>query len=154
MNLLNSIKENDQVIIKTNEMAKDINDPQSVTAFIQNLEPDFAKLIEAIRQLVLGTDPEVGEQIKWNSPSFFYQSEMKAFNAKEYKRDIVVVNVRKGIALLVFPTGAIINDPTGLLEGEYTDGRRLVSIKNMNDLEDKGPGLQQVIKQWLAKVEK
>lgn len=154
MNLLNSLKENDQVIILTNDMAKDINDPQSVTAFIQNLEPDFAKLIEAIRQLVLGTDPEVGEQIKWNSPSFFYQAEMKAFNAKEYKRDIVVVNVRKGIALLVFPTGAIIDDPTGLLEGEYTDGRRLVSIKNMNDLEDKGPGLQQVIKQWLAKVEK
>lgn len=135
-------------------MAKDINDPQSVTAFIQNLEPDFAKLIEAIRQLILSTDPEVGEQIKWNSPSFFYQGEMKAFNAKEYKRDIVVVNIRKGIALLVFPTGAIIEDQTGFLEGEYTDGRRLASFKNMKDIEDKGPALQQVIRQWLTKVEK
>ncbi|MBK7811107.1 MAG: DUF1801 domain-containing protein [Saprospiraceae bacterium] len=135
-------------------MAKDINDPQSVTAFIQNLEPDFAKLIEAIRQLILSTDPEVGEQIKWNSPSFFYQGEMKAFNAKEYKRDIVVVNIRKGIALLVFPTGAIIEDQTGLLEGDYTDGRRLASFKNMKDIEDKGPALQQVIRHWLAKVEK
>ncbi|MBK7232079.1 MAG: hypothetical protein IPH93_07400 [Saprospiraceae bacterium] len=52
-------------------MAKDINDPQSVTAFIQNLEPDFAKLIEAIRQFILNTDPEVGEQIKWNSQASF-----------------------------------------------------------------------------------
>lgn len=135
-------------------MAKDINDPQSVTAFIQNLEPDFAKLIEAIRQFILNTDPEVGEHIKWNSPSFFYQGEMKAFNAKEYKRDIVVVNIRKGIALLVFPTGAIIEDQTGLLEGDYTDGRRLASFKNMKDIEDKGPALQQVIRHWLAKVEK
>ncbi|MBK7232080.1 MAG: hypothetical protein IPH93_07405 [Saprospiraceae bacterium] len=79
---------------------------------------------------------------------------MKAFNAKEYKRDIVVVNIRKGIALLVFPTGAIIEDQTGFLEGEYTDGRRLASFKNMKDIEDKGPALQQVIRQWLTKVEK
>src|SRR5688572_4441849 len=106
-------------------MAKDINDPKAVTTYIQKLEPGLAALIEAIRQLILSTDKEVGEQIKWNSPSFFYQGEMKAFDAKEYKRDIVVVNIRKGHALLVFPTGATVNDPSGILEGNYTDGRRM-----------------------------
>lgn len=94
-------------------MAKDINDPKSVTEFIQKLEPEFAKIIEAIRQLILNTDKAIGEQIKWNSPSFFYQGEMKPFNPKEYKRDIVVLNIRKGIALLVFPTGARIKDTSG-----------------------------------------
>lgn len=133
---------------------KDINDPQSVTAFIQKLEPEFAQMIEAIRNLILSTDKEVGEQIKWNSPSFFYQGEMKPFDPKEYKRDIVVMNIRKGVALLVFPTGANINDTTGLLEGDYTDGRRLATFKTMEDVEKKGKDLQEVIKLWLQQVDK
>lgn len=135
-------------------MAKDSNDPKGVSEYIQKLEPDFAALIEAIRQLLLSTDKEVGEQIKWNSPSFFYQGEMKAFDAKEYKRDIVVVNIRKGYALLVFPTGATIKDHSGILEGDYSDGRRMVSFRNMDEVKAKGKDLQQVVKQWLEQVEK
>ncbi len=134
--------------------SKDINDPQSVSAFIHKLEPEFAQMIEAIRNLILSTDKEVGEQIKWNSPSFFYQGEMKPFDPKEYKRDIVVMNIRKGVALLVFPTGANINDTTGLLEGDYTDGRRLAAFKTMEDVEKKGKDLQEVIRLWLHLVDK
>lgn len=58
---------------------------------------------------------------------------MKPFDPKEYKRDIVVMNLHKGKILLVFPTGARINDGTGILEGKYTDGRRVVIITDMND---------------------
>lgn len=134
-------------------MSKDIHDPQSVTAYIQKLEPEFAKMIEAMRQLILSTDKQVGEQIKWNSPSFFYHGPMKPFNPKEYKRDIVVMNIRKGVALLVFPTGATIKDTTGFLEGEYKDGRRLATFRNMSDVKAKGKDLQNVIKQWLKMVE-
>jgi hypothetical protein len=44
-------------------MAKDINDPISVTEYIQKLDPEFGQLIEAIRQLILSADKSVGEQI-------------------------------------------------------------------------------------------
>lgn len=134
--------------------SKDIHDPESVTAFIQQLEPSHGKLIEAIRQLILGRGKEVGEQIKWNSPAFFYKGGMKPFDPKEYKRDIVVINIRKGIALLVFPTGATIKDTTGVLEGNYNDGRRIVTIKNPDELNKKSKSLSLVIKQWLKQVEK
>lgn len=134
--------------------SKDIHDPASVTAYIQKLEPGFAELIEAIRKLILSTDKMIGEQIKWNSPSFFYTGEMKPFDPKEYKRDIVVVNIRKEQALLVFPTGARIQDTTGILEGNYTDGRRMVTFKNREDVKANGKDLQKVIQEWLKGVEK
>ena len=51
--------------------SKDIHAPAAVTAYIQNLDPAFAKAIETLRQLILGAGKEIGEQIKWNSPSFF-----------------------------------------------------------------------------------
>ncbi|MGF7082481.1 DUF1801 domain-containing protein [Mucilaginibacter sp. UYCu711] len=135
-------------------MAKDINDPQSVTSFINKLDPPFAQLVETIRQLILSTSPDIAEQIKWNSPSFFYSGDMKPFAPKEYKRDIIVLNTRKNVALLIFPTGAIINDTTGILEGNYTDGRRMVTFKTMDEVKTKADDLQKVIRQWLALVDK
>jgi hypothetical protein len=135
-------------------MTKEINDPDGVTHFIEKLEPGFASLVEAVRQLVLRTDKNVGEHIKWNSPAFFYRGEMKSFNAKEYKRDIAVIHIRKGIAMLIFPTGDTIKDESGLLEGDYADGRRMAYFRNMEEVKQKGKHLQQVIKVWLKQVEK
>lgn len=133
---------------------KDIHDPESVTAHIQKLDPAFAALVEAVRKVILDTDKEIGEQIKWNSPSFFYTGAMKPFDPKAYKRDIVVLHLRKGMVLLIFPTGAVIGDPTGLLEGDYKDGRRMVSFKDIESLKQRAGDLQTVIRQWLALVEK
>lgn len=134
--------------------SKDINDPVSVTAFIKRLDPAFGKLIQAIRKLILETDPSIGEQIKWNSPSFFYTGEMKPFDPKEYKRDMIVMNVRKNQVLLVFPTGAVIKDKTGIMEGDYQDGRRLVTFRDQADLKSKGKALQLVIREWLKQVDR
>ncbi|MCY1523185.1 hypothetical protein D9M68_580730 [compost metagenome] len=134
-------------------MAKDINNPENVSLLIQQLEPELAKLIEAIRQLILNTDERIGEQIKWNSPSFFYLGEMRVYDAKTYQRDLIIIHVRKGFPLLIFPNGANINDTTGILEGNYTDGRRMLTLKSIAELNAKAEGLQKVIKQWLHLVE-
>jgi len=64
---------------------------------------------------------------------FFYSGEMKPFDPKKYKRDLAVLNIDKEI-MLVSPTGASINDTTGVLEGTYTDGRRLVYFKDLEDV--------------------
>ncbi|AWA30064.1 hypothetical protein HYN48_08215 [Flavobacterium magnum] len=129
------------------------HDPQSVTEFIRNLHPDFAALTEAIRTAVLETDTLVSEHIKWNSPAFFYNGDMKPFDPKEYKRDILVIHTRKNYALLVFPTGNIIDDRDGVLEGNYADGRRMIRLGSIADLNKNRIALQNVIKDWLAKVE-
>lgn len=128
---------------------------EQVTSHIAKMETETAQTMQAIREAILETDNEIDEHIKWNSPAFYYTGEMKEFDAKEYKRDLVVYNLRKnGDVMLVFPTGATINDTTGILEGNYTDGRSMVTIKNKADLEAKKQALQTVIKQWLSLIEK
>lgn len=49
--------------------------------------------------------PSIGEQIKWNNPCFYFTGEMPAFDPKEYKREIVVMNLFKGRIMLVLPSG-------------------------------------------------
>ena len=126
----------------------------TVSEYIQKMESPLAEIVEAIRQIILGADPEVGEQIKWNSPSFYYTGEMKPFDPKTYKRDIAVLNLHRGHALLVFPTGAIINDTSGLLEGDYKDGRRMVTFLDMEAVKSKEKALQEVVKTWVKLVDK
>lgn len=128
---------------------------EQATQHIAKMIPQVAQTMQAIREVILESSPEIDEHIKWNSPAFYYTGEMKAFDAKEYKRDLVVYNLRKnGSIMLVFPTGATINDTTGILEGNYTDGRRMITVTNITDLQNKKQALQTVIKQWLDLIEK
>lgn len=131
-----------------------MNSPAAVSDHIQKLSPDISSLVEKVRQSILGVDAEIGEQIKWNSPSFFYTGEMKPFDPKTYKRDIAVMNLRKNEILLVFPTGESVKGVSGILEGNYTDGRRIVRILDASDFEKKLPELQKVIAAWLSTIEK
>jgi len=137
-------------------MAKPVNptDTEQVTAHIKKLDPSFGKIIEAIRQIILKTDKEIGERIKWNNPSFYYTGEMKPFDPKEYKREIIVMNLFKERIMLVFPSGAKVNDRSGLLGGDYKDGRRITIFKDMKDVKSKEKLLQAVIKKWLTLVDK
>jgi hypothetical protein len=131
-----------------------LTDQQQVTGHIQKLDPAIRDVVETLRQIILNTDTEIGEYIKWNNPSFYYTGEMAPFDPKEYKRDIIVMNLHKNRIMLVFSSGAKVNDTTGLLEGDYKDGRRLAIFKDMDDVKAKIIHLQNVIKKWLALVEK
>ena len=137
-------------------MAKAIKltDKEQVTAHINKLDPEIGKVIELLRQIILSTDKEIGERIKWNNPSFYYTGDMKPFDPKEYKRDMIVFNLFKNRIMLVFPSGVKISDQTGLLEGDYKDGRRLIVFKDMEDVVMKKKTLQHFIKIWLSLIDK
>src|SRR5215211_8837269 len=130
------------------------SDQEQVTAHIKKLDPDLAKVIIAIRKIILSTDKRISERIKWNNPSFYYTGEMKPFDPKEYKSDIAVFNLHKGRIMLVFPGGAKVNDASGLLEGDYKDGRRTTILKDINDVASKEDALRNVIKEWIRLVDK
>jgi len=134
---------------------KDINGSESVTEYIQKMDPVLGTLVATIRQIILSSDKEIGECIKWNSPSFFYMGAMKPFNLKEYKRELIVFKLyKKDYVLLVLPSGPKLKDATGLLEGDYKDGRRLVKIYDVADAKAKQKPLQLIIKQWLKMIDK
>lgn len=135
-------------------MKAKLSDQEQVSEHIQKLEPNMGQVVETLRQIILSTDSEIGERIKWNNPSFYYTGEMKEFDPKEYKRDLIVMNLHKGRIMLVFPSGAKVNDQSGLLEGDYKDGRRIAIFKDLEDVQAKQGALQKAIQDWLALVEK
>lgn len=132
-----------------------LNPEELVADYFSKLNHPLKEVVETLREIILSVDPEIAEQIKWNSPAYYYTGEMKPFDPKEYKRDIIVFNLhKKEHILLVFPTGARISDPTGLLEGNFTDGRKVAKFVSPEEVSRRGEDLKTVIRLWLADVEK
>ena len=121
---------------------------------MKRLKHPLAPVVEALRRIILKTDREIGEEIKWNAPAFFFTGVMEAFDPKEYKRYLVIFNLyRKDQIRLVFWKGARVNDKTGFLEGTYADGRRLASFGSMKDVTARKTILQKVLKRQLKLID-
>jgi hypothetical protein len=131
------------------------SEPDKVTAYMKSLEHPLSDVVEALRQIILKADKSVGEEIKWNAPTFFYMGAMKPFNPKEYKRYLVVSNLfKKDCIRLVFWGAGKVKDTSGFLEGDYADGRRLALFYDMKDVKSKEKSLQNVIRQQLNLMDK
>jgi len=131
-----------------------LTNQEQIKQFYDHTDHPLKEVMLRLHGIIMATDPEIGEHIKWNSPAFYYTGEMAPFDPKEYKRDIAVFNLFKGRIMLVFPGGAAINDSAGLLEGDYKDGRRTIVFNDLKDVKAKEKGLQELIKKWLALVDK
>ena len=109
----------------------------------------------ALRKIILKSDKTIGEEIYWNAPSFFYTGKMMPFKPKEYKRFIVVFNLfKKDCVRLIFLRGVGANDKSGLLEGDYADGRRLALFYGMKDVKMNQKDLKTVLKKLIKEIKK
>jgi hypothetical protein len=126
------------------------SEPEQVDAWIKALKHPLRDVVTDLRALILGIDKGIGEEIKWNHPTFFYGGPMKPSDPKLYKRYMIVFNVyRKDCVRLVFPSGAKIEDTSGLLEGDYADGRRLALFHSREEVTEKSAAMKRAIKKWL-----
>lgn len=75
---------------------------------------------------------------------------MKPFDPKEYRRHLVIFNFyRKDCLRLVFWHGDRAHDETGLLTGDYADGRRLAALSSVEELKSRKKALVRILKAQL-----
>ena len=110
---------------------------KDVDQFMADLDHPFKAEVQALREIILGVDGAITEEIKWNAPSFSYAGYLATFNLHAKDR-----------VHLVFHNGAILPDPSGLLEGDYKD-RRMAYFSDMADIDRKRPALETAIKAWV-----
>ncbi|MDP1844373.1 MAG: DUF1801 domain-containing protein [Sediminibacterium sp.] len=133
---------------KETNLTLGISEPQKVDEYMENLKHPLFDLSQYLRTFILSVDKNIGEGIYWNVPTFYFTGKMKPFEPKEYRRFIVNFNFYKqDILRIIFLKGADVTDKTGLLEGDYKDGRRIVSFKSIDDLKSKEKELKSIISQ-------
>ena len=53
------------------------SEPQKVNAYMAKLKHPLTKVLADLRQIILSTNNEIGEEIKGNAPTFFHAGKMK-----------------------------------------------------------------------------
>lgn len=114
-----------------------MNKNDKVDDYMENLDNPFKELWEDIRETILGTDGKMEEDIKWGAPTFMYKGNLATFNPRAKK----FVN-------LTFHTGATIDDPDSVLEGDAAEAR-VFRVESADDFGEKKAGLQNVVKNWI-----
>jgi hypothetical protein len=116
---------------------KRMNKNSKVDAYMQEFENPLKDIWEQIRDIVLGVDPRMEEDIKWGAPTFIYKGNMATFNPRA-----------KQFVNLTFHTGALISDPEGVLDGDAKEAR-VFRVTGSEELGRKKAGLEIVVKNWI-----
>jgi hypothetical protein len=119
-----------------------MNKNPKVDEYMQKLDNPLKETWESIRTIVLETDPKMEEDIKWGAPTFIYNGNLATFNPRAKK----FVN-------LTFHTGAFIDDPEGVLEGDAKEAR-VFRVTDTEELENKKSGLEAVVRNWVRLQDK
>jgi hypothetical protein len=109
-----------------------------VEAWFESYDNPQTALVLAVRDVVLDADERVSEAIKWKAPTFVCQGNIASFYPKT-----------KSHVALMFHTGALLPDPSGLLEGEGGTSR-VARFTDAADLAAKADALRGLVHAWVT----
>lgn len=121
----------------------------TVPQFLAQTDHPHRAGIERLRELILGLDPRIGEEIKWNAPSFKLDEHFATFKLHPPK------NIQ-----LVLHTGAKgrsgarsfrIDDPHGLLTWAASD-RCVLTLASGEALAAHEAAVLGILRQWIAQL--
>ena len=82
--------------------------------WLASLQPPLRPIAESLRRLILETDPDLSESIKWGNPTF------------ERGGKVCYLAATKAYVSLGFFNGAALTDPEGIIEGT---GKKMRHVK-------------------------
>ena len=82
--------------------------------WLASLQPPLRPIAESLRRLILETDPDLSESIKWGNPTF------------ERVGKVCYLAATKAYVSLGFFNGAALTDPEGIIEGT---GKKMRHVK-------------------------
>lgn len=126
-----------------------MNKYSTVDEFLQDLSDDRKQQINALRRIILNTNPNLAEHIKWNSPSYALNGEDRlTFNMHYPDKTMLLLHMgatrkedKKGVPVM--------KDESGLITWN-SDIRGTLSFTTLEQIEDRHLQLEKIISRWLA----
>ncbi|MBA3723579.1 MAG: DUF1801 domain-containing protein [Candidatus Levybacteria bacterium] len=122
------------------------NYSDEVNEFIKTLNHPFKTEIIKVREIILHTDEQVSEHIKWNAPSFGYNGDDRITFRLHPPKDIQLIFHRG--AKVKDNSDFIFEDTSGLMHW-VTKDRATVAFKNMVDIAIHEKAFTKLVKAWL-----
>jgi hypothetical protein len=132
------------------EVSKRTDGSEAVEKFLRELDHPLKPVVEAVRRTILGANPNIGEGIKWNAPSFHFKEYFATAGLRS--KDFVHVIFHKGAKFKDNCGKRVqIRDPKGMLEW-LANERCAVKFFDLRDIKKKERALQDIVKQWIKQM--
>ncbi|MFN8440797.1 MAG: DUF1801 domain-containing protein [Caldilineaceae bacterium] len=123
---------------------------QRVEDFIATLDHPYKAEIAELRQIILGADPRIGEEIKWNAPSFYTTQHFATFQLRAKTGVQIILHLGTKVRETA-TTGITIPDPELLLTWLAKD-RASVIFQNIDEIHAKRAAFTALIREWIEYV--
>ena len=120
---------------------------KNVENFLSALDHPFKQEIIALRKIILNSDPSIGEDIKWNVPSFYTKEFFATFHLRGKDSVKVILHFGAKIRDETIQDSAI-TDPDSLLVWLGKD-RASIKFANMNEVIARQSAFENILRQWI-----
>jgi hypothetical protein len=120
---------------------------KEVTIFLDELIHPFRVEIELLRDLILGSNPLITENIKWNGPNYSVSNEDRITMRINPPKQVQLV-FHCGAKTKQNPSQKIIQNDFGILVWRSND-RAIATFKNLESIENSKEDLILLISEWI-----
>lgn len=122
---------------------------KSVDAYIAKLEHPHKRGVQALRKAILGVDPRIREEVKWNAPSFCLDDHFVTFRL--HPGSIFQIIFHTGAKAKGNPKQFRLDDPRSLLKWAAKD-RCIIGFESDADAMAKRTEVTRMVKDWIAQL--
>lgn len=135
--------------VKKAAAKKAVEADAEVADYLRALKHPLKKEIEAVRLIILGVSPAIGEGIKWNAPSFRTKEWFATFNVRS--QDSVQLIFHLGAKTRPDLKAFKLADPNGLIKWLGKD-RAMVTLGAGRDIPANRKALEAIVRAWIKHV--
>ncbi|GIP49378.1 DUF1801 domain-containing protein [Paenibacillus sp. DXFW5] len=134
-------------IKKDKNLSQKLTGHEQVMKFLENLEHPLKPEIEYVRRIILESNDQLSEHIKWNAPSFYIHDDRITFNLHGKNGFRLIFHC--GSKATEYANGKpIFEDSSNLLEWLAGD-RSTIRFSSMEQIETNKERLKQVVNKWI-----
>lgn len=118
-----------------------------VTRFLDRYKPLFRDEIDYLRKLIMNTELNLSEGIKWNAPNYSVNGKDRITLRINSPKQIQII-FHRGAKVQIQAQERILSSNYSILTWKEND-RAIASFKNLNEIQENSVIIQEIIVKWI-----
>ena len=118
-----------------------------VTEFLDGLNHSLRKEIEYLREIILSTDYDLAEGIKWNGPNYSLNGEDRITLRIHPQKQIQII-FHRGAKVKESPEKRLLGSEYNILLWKEND-RAIASFRSLREILEKKQMIREVVEKWI-----
>ena len=121
---------------------------KNVSIFLDTLNHPLRNEINKLRTIILQSNDELEENIKWNSPNYSFRNEDRFTMRVQPPKQIQLI-LHRGVKKLEQPSDRLIQHESTLLQWKEND-RAVITFRNATEIDNAAICLTSIINKWIT----